>query len=158
MKIKKRIISLVMGLMILVVAVVLTGCSTSSTLSGKYTNPNGTEYLEFKSKNKVVLHSGEEIISGKYDTALNFIYITFDTETHYSDAVFGINNNKDIIYHESGATFVKEDSMPWWGWALIIFFGLGIISVIYKAITKRDLGDDLEALGDKVDEFIDKDE
>lgn len=45
-----------------------------------------------------------------------------------------------------------NSNMPWWGWALIIFFGLGVISVVYKAITKRDLGEDIERLTDKLDE------
>ena len=41
---------------------------------------------------------------------------------------------------------------------LIIFLGLGIVCILYEAITKRELGDDIEDFNEKVSDFFDKDD
>jgi len=140
----------------------LNGCNSifGETLSGNYVNAgDNTEYLEFYNKNWVTLHkSGKTNIDGSYKISGDILTISFNLGSSYSDMTFKLNKSRDRIY-QGDVTFIKGGSstgdsnaiensggIPWWGWALIILFGLGVISAVYKKITGRDLDEDIDKL------------
>jgi len=140
----------------------LNSCGGTKSLSGNYVNAgDSTEYLEFfAGTNAVNLNkSGKPTICGWYKISGDTMTVSFEVGNNsYSDMTFKLNKTRDRIY-QGDVTFVKGNSntgdsnkaessggIPWWGWALIILFGLGVISMIYKKITGRDLDQDIDKL------------
>ena len=148
----RKIIKLISLTFVLLLLLSLSACS--SNLSGTYVNMgNNTETLSFSGKN-FILQSSNNQFSGTYRVSGDNLILSFNHGSFSSDEYASLrNNNKTIV--ADGYTFVKESGnsgIPWWGWVLIIIIGFSVVNFIYKAITKRDLSDDIEKAVDKMDE------
>ena len=150
----RRIITICFSVMMLLITLILTGCGSRS-LSGRFVNQhNPNEFLEFTSSwgnREVALISEGRFMYGTYRINGSNLTMSFSQGSFVSDSHATIIDSRTINF--AGFPFILDGNpgMPWWGWGLIIFFGLMIISLLYKAITKRDLSDDLDKLNDKLD-------
>ena len=153
MKLMKKIIALAV---LLVAALTITGCSDKDIkLSGTYVNElDKDQYLKFSGESKVEIHLADVTVTGSYITLDHLVVINSPT----GDSITMVAKNKKTLYAGSVA-FVKQGfwKKHWWK-VLLVLIGIGIISGIYKLITGRDLGDDLENLGDKVAAKFEDDE
>lgn len=152
MKLIKKMIAFAV---LLVAALTLTGCSGKDIkLSGTYVNElDKDQYLKFSGESKVEIHLDGVTVTGSFIVLDQLVMINAPT----GDSITMIAKDKKTLYAGTTA-FVKQGfwKKHWWK-VLLVLVGLSIISGIYKLITGRDLGDDLEDLGEKVAEKIEGD-
>lgn len=135
---------------LLVTALTLTGCFAKDIkLSGTYVSELDKEqYLKFSGESKVDIHLGGAKVTGSYIVLDQLVMINAGT----GDAITLVAKDDKTLYSGTVA-FVKQGfwKKHWWK-VVLVLVGLSIISGIYKLITGRDLGDDLERLEDRMEE------
>jgi len=148
---------------VLFCSIFLSGCFFSNTLSGKYIDKsNSSDYIEFKG-HSFTAYVGGNPFPGTYTIDSNGkVTLTYNPLTNKGSFILYKNGNT-LSSFTGESQLVKGGSgggIPWWGWALIILGGIGLISEIvssvYKKITKRDIEEDINKLGEKIDEKFNK--
>ena len=167
---KKQIVGIIITCVVLMaLMVMLSSCGESNSLSGKYVNAgDNTEYLEFSGKNSFELYkNGKMSMYGSYKISGDILTLSFDLGSSWSDLSCKLNKSKNTIYFD-GTSYIKggtdaagnivEEKGFWakhWPKFVIGFIVLGVIGMIYNKVTGRDLGDDIENLGDRIDDAMD---
>lgn len=152
---------IISGILFFVVCIItLSGCgAVEDKLDGKYIDELGN-YMEFHTNGNAEIAMPnffeDVVVTGTYKIETKQVWVFWEEKTLYftylnekgieqfwnADFKFGDNNSsifidsvelRHVVFNEDGepSGFV----MPWWGWVLIIVFGLGAIGAIWEKIT-----------------------
>lgn len=147
---KNIVITLVL---IMLLAISVSGCGRTK-YSGTYVNEHDRkEKFVFSGESKVTYYNHGQRLKGTYYGDNKSIVITFG-QGEDTQIIALMVESKKVLYYKMMA-FVKKGYIQrnWWKW-LIAGAIYTIIAAIYRRKTGRDLGDDLENLGDKFDDLV----